>query len=197
MKISKPLIITVGIVILLFGLVIQVLYDPVSSARHALMVSNVRAELPQARAKWDAAGITDYTFEIQGDARSICQPSAIIEVRNNIVVKVETKDFTSADSPAQILPPDRWADPDWGEEVFLCSYFHFTMPQVFDLVEQTLQSYPSSIMQAEFDPEYGFVSGFRFGIYVGYGLLKPRLSDCCNDLVIKNFQPLTDSPPPP
>ena len=186
MKNSKLRIIAVFI--LLVGLVIQVLYDPISSARHALMVSNVRAELPEARAQWEASGITDYTFVIQGDARSICQPSAMIEVRNNSVVKVEAKDFTSDDSSAKILPSDQWADPDWGEEVFLCSYFHFTMPQVFDLVEVTLRNYPSSIMQTDFDPQYGFVSDLKFGIYVGYGLLRPEIGECCNELHIQNFK---------
>jgi hypothetical protein len=188
MKISKPRIIVVGIVILLIGLVIQVLYDPISSARHSLMVANVRAELPQVRAKWDASGITDYTFEIQGDARSVCQPSAMIEVRNNSVVKVEAKDFTSDDSPAQILPPEQWSDPDWGEEVFLCSYLHFTMPQFFDMVDETLMYYPSSIMHAAFDPVYGFPSKFSFGIYAGYGLLRPKLDNCCNEFYIQNFE---------
>ena len=194
MKISKSFVV---IVVLFVGLIIQVLFDPISSTRHSLLVSRVRTELPLARAKWESLGINDYTFEIQGDARSICQPSAIIEVRNDKVVKVEIKDFAAADTPVQLLPPDQWADSDWGEEVFLCSYFHFTMPQIFDLIEQTLRNYPSSIMRAEFDPEYGFVSDFRFGIYDGYGLLNPRISDCCNDLVIKSFQPLTDTPPPP
>ena len=193
MKSSKLCTIgTISIFLLFVGILIQVLYDPISSVRHSLMVSNVRVELPQARAKWDAAGITDYTFEIQGDARSICQPSAMIEVMNNSVVKVEAKDFMSDDSPVQLLPPEQWADPDWGEEVFLCSYFHFTMPQFFELVEQTLQSYPTSIMQAEFDEEHGFVSDFSFGIYVGYGLLRPGISNCCNEFQIRNFQVLTD-----
>lgn len=182
--------IVVGIFILLVGLVIQVLYDPISSARHSLMVSNVRTELSQARAKWDAAGITDYTFEVQGDARSICQPSAMIEVRSNSVVKVEAKDFASDNSPAQLLPPEQWADPDWGEEVFLCSYYHFTMPQIFDLIDETLRNFPSSIMQADFDPEYGFVSDFSYGIYVGYGLLRPKLDNCCYEFHIRNFQPV-------
>jgi len=187
MKNSKPRII--AIFLLLIGLIIQVLYDPISSARHALLVSNTHAELPLARAKWESLGITDYTFEIQGDARSICQPYAMIEVRNNFVVKVEAKDFASDDSPSKILPPDRWADSDWGEEVFLCSYFHFTMPQILDLVEITLQSFPSSIMQADFDSAYGVVTDFKYGIYVGYGLLRPKLDNCCYEFHIRNFQP--------
>ena len=177
------------IFVLIVGVLFQVGYDPISSARHHLRIASVRAELPQARAKWDGAGITDYMFEIQGNARSICQPSAVIEVRDNAVVKVETK---GDDDDARILPPESWSDPDWGEEVFLCSYFHFTMPQFFDLVEQTLQSYPASIMQAEFDDEHGFVSDFSFGIYVGYGLLRPWISNCCNEFQIRNFQVLTD-----
>ena len=182
---------TIGIVVIVILLVgLRILYDPISSAKHALMVSRVRAELPQAHAKWDTNGITDYFFEIIGDARSICKPSAIVEVRSGEVVKVETKNFTE-DSASQLLSMDKWADPDWGEEVFLCSYFHFTMPQFFDLVDETLQNYPSSIMQAEFDPQHGFVSRFKFGIYVGYGLARPRLSNCCNEFEIRNFQVLT------
>ena len=183
---------TIGIIAFIALLIgVQVLYDPLSSARHALLVSSVRTELPEARAKWEAAGITEYTFEIVGDGRSICQPSAIVEVRSGEVVKVETKDFAS-NSPVQVLPPDKWADPDWGEEVFLCSYYHFTMPQVFDLVEETLRNFPSSIKQADFDPQYGFVSDFNFGIYVGYGLARPKLSNCCNVFQVRNFQPLID-----
>jgi len=182
----------ISIFLLFAGILIQILYDPISSVKHSLLISTVRAEFPQARAKWDSSGITDYTFEIQGVAPLICQPSAIVEVRGGVVFKVETKDLLSEDSHAQILPPGKWADPDWGEEVFLCSYHHFTMPRIFDLVEGTLQNYPSSIMQADFDPEYGFVSSFRYGLYVGYGLLRPRVSECCNDLFLKNFQQLRD-----
>jgi hypothetical protein len=170
---------------LLIAISIQVLYDPIASVKHTLKVASVRAELPQARAQWDALGIKNYTFEIQGDGRSICKPYADIEVREGVVAKVETKD------PAGILSPEYWADPSWGEEVFLCSYSHYTMPQIFDLVAVTLRNFPSSITQAEFDPQYGFVSRFKFGIYVGYGLARPRLNDCCNEFQITKFQPLS------
>ena len=183
---------TIGIIAFIALLIgIQVLYDPISSARHALTVSRVRRELPEARAKWEASGITDYTFDIVGNARSICRPSAIVEVRGGEVVKVETKDFTQANSPAVSLPPDKWADPDWGEEAFLCNYYRFTMPEFFDIIDETLISYPKSITQAEFDPVYGFLAKFRFGIYIGYGLARPKLNNCCNEYEIQNFQVLT------
>jgi hypothetical protein len=171
-----------GIIFLL--VLAQILYDPISSARHSIAVSSVRAQLPLARAKWEASGIADYTFEIIGDARSICQPSARIEVENDIVVNVELLNTNS-----QVLPPDQWADPDWGHEVFLCNYNHFTMPQIFELVEQTLQNFPSSILQADFESEYGYVNSFEYGIYVGYGLARPQISHCCNVFRIQNFQP--------
>ena len=185
MKFSTSNFARIAGIVLVFGIVIQILYDPISSAKHSLNIINVRNQFPQARAKWEALGITNYTFEIQGNDRSICQPDAMIEVKNEIVVRVETKD-----SPGQILSPDQWADEGWGDEVFLCNYGHFTMTQIFDLLDRVLQDYPSSIMQADFDPKYGFLTDFNYGIYVGYGLLKPQINDCCNVLTIKNFQPV-------
>jgi hypothetical protein len=165
-------------------LVVQVLYDPISSVKHALTISSIRDQLPQAQAKWEKLEITDYTFEIIGDARSICQLSARIEVQDAKVVKVET-----LGANPQILPPNQWTDPDWGHEVFLCNYNHFTMLQIFEQMEQTLQSFPSSILHADFDAEYGFVTSFEYGIYVGYGLARPQISHCCNFFRIQNFQP--------
>jgi hypothetical protein len=178
--------ITIGIVLLLL---IQILYDPISSAKHSLTIASVREQLPQARVTWESMGITDYTFEIIGDARSICQPSARIKVQNDVVVKVEMMDLTSVNPTPKILPTDQWADPDWGSEVFLCNYNHFTIPQIFELVEQTLKNFPSSILQADFDTEYGFIASFEYGIYIGYGLARPQISDCCNTFRIQNFQP--------
>ncbi len=171
-----------GVVVIL--ILTQILYDPISSAKHSLTIASVRDQLPQAQFKWEGLEITDYTFEIIGDARSICKPSARIEVQNDVVVKVEMLNGTP-----QILPSDQWVDPDWGNEVFLCNYNHFTMTQVFTLVEQTLQNFPSSILHADFDTEYGFVTSFEYGIYVGYGLARPQINNCCNVFRIQNFQP--------
>ncbi len=177
---SQKIYFAISIAVLL---IVQVLYDPISSAKHVLTISSVHSQLPQAQTKWEKLKITDYTFEIIGDARSICKPSARIEVKNDVVVKVGLLNTNS-----QILPPDQWADPDWGNEVFLCNYNHFTIPQIFELVEQTLQNFPSSILQADFDSEYGYVTSFEYGIYVGYGLARPQISDCCNVFRIQNFQ---------
>lgn len=171
----------IGIALLIL---IQILYDPISSGKHSLTASSVRNQLSQARAKWESPEIMDYTFEIIGDARSICQPFARIEVKNEIVVNVETLHG----STPQILPPDKWIDPDWGNEVFLCNYKNFTMTRIFTLLDNTLQNFPASILQADFDSTYGFITSFEYGIYAGYGFARPKISNCCNVFRIKNFQ---------
>jgi hypothetical protein len=185
MKFSTSYNIKMTGILLVVGILIEVLYDPISSAKHSLNIMGLQKQLPLARAQWEALGIRDYTFEIEGNGRSICEPSAVIEVRNDAVVRVQTKD-----APARSLPPEKWSDPGWGDEVFLCNYNHFTMTRFFDLVDNTLQDFPSSILQADFDPQYGFLTDFNFGIYVGYGLLRPQISDCCNIFRIRNFKPI-------
>jgi hypothetical protein len=181
---------------LIIGIIIQVLFDPISSLKHSLEISSARAELPGARAKWEAQKITDYTFEIIGNAPLICQPSAIIEVKNDVVVKVETKDFLLEDSPKYVLAPDKWADPDWGEEVFLCNYANFTMTQIFDRLDTVLHYTPTTLILVDFDPSQGFITRLSYGLYIGNGLLRPNISDCCNELIVKNFQPMSNQKPP-
>lgn len=166
----------------------QVLYDPISSIQHSLLLHKVRREYPQARGKWDALKITDYTFEIHGNTPSICQPSAIIKVEHDTVVEVKT----IHNNLASTLSPDRWADSGWGDEVFLCNYAHFTMPRIFDLLERSLQNQPFTVIRAEFDPQYGFITNLRYGLYVDEGLLLPQIGDCCSDLWVEKFQPLND-----
>jgi len=186
---SKPNVLKITGFVLLIGILVQALYDPFSFAKHSLEVSRVRAEFPQARAKWGASGITDYTFEIQGITPSICQVSAVIQVENDVVIKVETRDLNAVEKLPKLLSPDKWYDPDWGDEVFLCSYHHFTMSHTFDLLEKFTRSDPSTILQVDFDPAYGYITNFRYGLYIGNGLLDPKISECCSNFSIKNFQP--------
>lgn len=170
------------IVILILLALVQFLYDPISSVGHSLEISHIRDQFPVARAQWDTAAIQDYRFEIRGRSQSICDVDAMIEVRSNIVTEVV---LLQSASP---LPPENWADPDWGNEVFLCDYNHFTIPRIFDMVGKTLQNEPSSILEIEFDPQHGFVTGFRDGIFVARGWLSPKIGDVYNEFQIRNFQ---------
>lgn len=178
---SKIRLAAIAIVILLA--LFQSLYDPISSVRHSLEVAGIKGRFFNAQAQWNAAAIQDYSFEIQGSSQSLCVVNAVIEVRNNIVTEVKP---LGGSSP---LSPEKWADPDWGNEVFLCDYNHFTIPRIFDMVTQTLQNAPFSILEAKFDPQYGFVTDFRDGIFIGKGWLNPKISDVYDEFQIRNFQP--------
>ncbi len=185
MRRSRRIALTVGS-LLLIGILIQVLFDPISSVRHDWEISRVRAEFPNAHAKWDSQKITDYTFEIKTLEPFVCQPHAMIEVKNDVVARVET----ISNAGLQLLPPYQWADADWGNEVFLCDYANFTMTQIFSLLDSALHNDSSVILQADFDPEYGFVARYSYGLFVGHGLLSPKISECCGGFSISNFEPL-------
>lgn len=163
-------------------LIIQLLYDPISSAKHSLDVNRIQTGYSQARAQWEQADIRDYTFEIRGSSQSICPVNAVIQVRDNRVTEVHPLDL---DSP---LPTRKWEDPFWGSEVFLCSYANFTFTHILDMVYHILQTAPSSLLAAEFDPGAGFVTRFQDGIFSGNGWLNPKVSEFYNEFTITDFQ---------
>ena len=161
----------------------QFLYDPLSLVRRSLNAAEIRDQFSDARAKWDAAALTDYSFELHGASQNICAVDAVIEVRNNRVVEVMPSNMST------LLPAGAWADPDWGNEVFLCDYNHFTIPRMFVMVEKTLQNSPSAILEAEFDPLYGFITHFKDGLSARSGWLNPITQSVYNEFQIINFQP--------
>lgn len=189
---SAKLAVTAVTIVLLIGIAIQILFDPLASAKHALEIWRVRNELPEARAKWDAQKIADYSFEVRGYVPLACLASALIEVRNGAVVQVESRDFLPGDSPTKLLPPEEWGTPSLGGQIFPCNYANFTMPQVFDFLDQLLERDASSILQVDFDPNYGFITYFSFGSLVPKGVLSPRIGDCCSWFSIENFQVLEE-----
>ncbi|MBI3170181.1 MAG: hypothetical protein HYZ22_16985 [Chloroflexi bacterium] len=182
MSASKTQLAIIAVAIVLLFALVQFLYDPISSVEHLLEVSHIHDQFPVARSQWDAAAIQDYSFEIRGSSQSICAVDALVEVQNNIVTEVTPLQNTFS------LPPEKWADPDWGNEVFLCDYNHFTIPRIFDMVEKTLQNAPTSILEIEFDLRYGFVTDFRDGIFLGHGWLDPKIGAVYNEFQIRNFR---------
>lgn len=180
------------ILVLLIGLIIQVLFDPLGSIEHSGQIVKARILSTSARAQWDAQKIADYSFEVRCYAPLACLASALIEVRNGAVVQVESKDFLPGDSPTKLLPPEEWATPFSGDQIFLCDYANFTMPQVFDFLERLLERDAASILQVDFDSNYGFITYFNFGSFVPKGVLSPRIGDCCSWFRIEKFQVLEE-----
>ena len=175
-----------GIVIV--GLVVQFLLDPLSRLQNMSENAEARLGLPLARARWQAQNITNYSFELGTGFGGICMPSARIEVKQGKVVQVYPKDIWQSGRISKTpLPRSKWASSHYAD-VFLCDYANFTMPQIFDEVERSLR-HASKI---SFDAKYGFVSGVRWGSPGGRGLLDPKISDCCTSLGIQNFQLLEE-----
>ena len=173
--------IAVAVLVIVLALV-QFLFDPISSIQHSLDIANIRNGFDTAQSMWVSASVEDYSFEIHGRSQSICAVDAQVKVEDNAVKEV--RHLTSASS----LPPEQWADPDWGNEVFLCDYNHFTVPQMFSMLAKTLQNSPFAVLKAEFDPQYGFITRFEDGLFASSGRLSMRTKSVYNEFQISNFK---------
>lgn len=173
-------------IVIVVVFVIQILFDPLSGIKNWSENLQARIGLPSARAKWEAQNITHYSFAIGTGIYGLCIASARVEVRDGKVVQVNHKDFLETMKVSENpMPPDRWANPYYPDE-FFCDYANFTMPQLFDEVEESL-GFVSSI---SFDTQHGFISLVRFGNPNGRGLLSGRVDHCCTGFGIHNFQVL-------
>ena len=171
----------VGVVFI--GLILmQFLYDPLAFLKQNIDVGNIQTQLVNAQAQWDSVMIQNYTFEIYGASQSICAVNAIIEVQDDTVIKVHPVNTVSP------LPPEKWDDPDWGNEVFLCDYNHFTISQMFAMLEKTLANSPFAVLEAEFDPQYGFITRFEDGLFASHGWLNLRDKNVYNEFQVSNFK---------
>jgi len=106
-----------------------------------------------------------------------------VEVNDGVVIPGPRSD---ADDPKALLPPGF----SGLNEPSLCNDQNYSMPLLFDEIEGWLQDSPGSITQISFNPQYGFISSFKFGNPGGRGWLSPIISDCCGGFAIENFQVL-------
>jgi len=177
---NQARIAAVIILIVLVGM--QILADPISSAKHSMEINHIQNMFAEAQHNWAAANISGYRFEIHGSSQGLCAVNAVIEVKANTVTEVKPLDAAAP------LPPDAWPDPDWGNEVFLCAYNHFTIPQMFAMLEKALKNSPFTILEAEFDPQYGFMTRFKDGRFASQGWLNLRGRKVYNEFQISNFK---------
>jgi hypothetical protein len=163
-------------IILLIGLVIEVLLDPLSSILRSSENIQARVGTPNARAKWDAKKVNHYKFDIRGSVPLQCSFNGNIEVKDGEVIGIGSRSDTGINLLSQGGP----------NAPFLCDYRNYTVSQFFDEIEHSLQF----VSQISFDAKYGFISSVRFGNPGGWGLLSPRIFDCCSAFTIENFQVL-------
>ena len=171
-------------VVILLVVLLQVLFDPLSSVQHLGERLQAHIYLPTAREKWESQGIRHYRFAIRGYVPLVCIFGGGIEVKDGVVIPGPRSD-ADTNSTALLSPGLSGL-----EEPALCDYRNYSMPLLLDEIEHWLDHYPESITQISFDPQYGFVSSFSFGNSGGRGLLSPIISDCCGGFTIENFQVL-------
>ena len=170
-------------IFILSVLIIQILYDPLSSFWHMSERLQARVFLPITRRKWESQGSNHYQFEIQGYVPLVCMFGGGIEVKDRVVIP---RPRSAMGDPSALLSPGF----SWTEDPSLCNYQNYTVPLLFDEIERQLDQTPMSITQISFDPTYGFVSSLNFGNPGGRGLLNPTVSDCCGGFSIDNFEVL-------
>ena len=172
-------------VAILLVIIFQVLLDPLSSILYLGERLQARIYLPIARNRWESHRISHYRFDIQGYIPLVCMFGEGIEVKDGMVIPGQRSD---ADDPDALLAPGF----SWIEDPPLCNVQTYTMPLLFDAIERWLKDSPLSITQISFDPQYGFISSFKFGNPGGWGLLNPVVSDCCGGFKIENFHVLDE-----
>jgi hypothetical protein len=174
----------------ILGSIVEILFAPVRNAMVWGEQRVVRMSLPMARAKWDAQKIDHYRFDVYmyrwGDG---CRWQANIEVDDGEVITADRRsdwpsDLSQVDYP--IFPPVE-TSPD---VFFMCNYHRFTVPKLFDALEQLLQESPSTRVKVSFDLKYGFMSHARVGDEGGRGFFSRSIWHCCSGFRIENFQVL-------
>ena len=168
-------------IILLVGLIIEVLFDPLSSLMQWGESLQARIGMPYARRKWDSQGITHYKFHIQGAIPMVCLFGGNVEVKDGKVIHTSVDHRSDLDLGFSLIdgPP-------------LCNYRNYTISRLFDQVQQSESPWPLSTANISFDPKYGFVSRYGFSSCGGRGLLSPRIFDCSGGFTITDFQVLDD-----
>jgi len=179
-RIGKKVWVALAVVI-----VVQVLFDPLTSLIELMEGYQAQIGLPSARQKWESQNISHYKFDIKGYVPLACIVGGSVEVKDGVVIKIGPSS-TAVESDNPFL--------DTGftsmEHPFLCNYKNYTIPSFFDY----LSEHPNSITGISFDLDYGFISHYRFGSSGGHGLLSPRIYDCCGGFGISNFQMLDAEP---
>ncbi len=103
----------------------------------------IKAELPAAKARWQAHNVTDYNIDINGGRPFdlVCFQNVTISVRNGKLADV----YNSCCSG--------------------CSYDSMTVEQMFTTIEKHLENLnpQETYLTATFDPEWGFVTEYSYG----------------------------------
>ena len=180
-------------IVFITGLVIQILFDPLSSILNVTERVKGRIEFPSALSRWESEGIAHYSFDISGAVPMACFFSGNVEVKDDVVIRTGPR--SDADENIYLYSPGFWTSND--SLFLLCNHEIYTVKGMFNELDTWLLDNPLfftgthfAVTQISFDPTYGFISRFQIGNCGGYGLLSPKVSECSSGFSIENFQVL-------
>ena len=163
---------SIPLLVRVFNQVVPVHWSTESMAE----LERIRKELPLAEARWNAHNITDYEIEVYAAS----QHTTFCGVFENGNVYFEPHHLKVRQG--KIV----FANANQKRTVQECALDSFIPPRVFDTIRQRLENADptSEYLSVEFDPEYGFVSG-----YVLTSNYRARLSPYA-EYSFSNFSPL-------
>jgi hypothetical protein len=173
------------LLLIVAGLVVQVLFDPLAGVFNEMRVLLYRQELPMAKARWEKAMLNDYQVDVRGSVPLNCVFAARLITRQGKLVEVQRLDLQPGLTPVVLGGSLDTERPG-------CKIVDLTIPQVLnDLSELLQQTDPARTeINILFDPQFGYVKHYGVGILHSEGLFSPGIGDCCSSFDFANFQTL-------
>lgn len=165
---------------------IELQFTPLRNTLARVEFNQIRSELPQAKARWEATGITSYDVGVWMFSAS-CIQDVSLKVRGSElseVIMMTRSRWDAIPSPVALVERESWPDQDgW------CAYNNVLVPQMFDTVEKALEELKpeESDLSVTFDEQYGFVGYYR--------RVCRAVSHCVTEIHLEDFQPLADASP--
>lgn len=135
-----------------------------AAACQAPTAPNDRADLEQARARWQALGADSYSFELNRGCFCVL-------AGRRVLVTVQHGAVTGAD----------YLDSKDAVEPLLLTYLP-TVPDLFDLLEAAIDGHPASF-QVSYDPAYGYPT--RIEIDFSASIADDQISFTARDLTVR------------
>ena len=157
-------------------LLVEILFDPLSWLMNMDAAASISADLLVARKQWRSQGIAEYKIDVQGSVPLVCIINATLTVREGQLLAVEDhgsqlEEMTGYTTRGISIEPERGDTP--------CPYRDLLVPQMYAQIEREVNriDWSQERLEVSFDPEYGYVTEYRYDGYYRRGILNPVCSD--------------------
>ena len=181
-----------SIVFIVFSVCSLLILDPISLAKTALDINYLRGKLPQARTRWLAHQIQDYSIEVDGyTAWDTCKAKLIVRQGELAEVEVHRPPIDPTEMSKLPIPTDEWVAASGNYPQ--CEYGEFTILAFLERTDEFLSiANPwDDQYQVSFDPHWGYISSYKYHSHFGFGVLGwNSIADGDAYYEFSDFQPL-------